>query len=131
MKKFLGKIIGDRRIVGGLLLIIQMCLFIWLLNNIFLIFPWVDFFCTILSIIIVVWIVRKNDNPSYKIPWIYPWVDSVFIRGLWSSTAIVSRSIPSIGALWFRAGTVTPFYGKHVVVESGYATDTHSCLPRA
>ncbi len=70
MKKILGRIIGDRRIVGGILIILQAAFVIWGLSNLLSIFPWVDFACTILSLIIVVWIVRKYDNPAYKIPWI-------------------------------------------------------------
>ena len=111
MKSFLGKIIGDRRIVGGLILIIQMCLFIWLLNNIFLIFPWVDVACTILSLCIVVWIVRKNDNPSYKIPWIililiFPLFGGLFYL-MWGNTPL-NRSRAS-----HKFEPITPDFSQH------------------
>lgn len=111
MKKFLGKIIGDRRIVGCLLLVIQICLVVWLLSNIFLIFPWVDFACTILSLVIVVWIVRKDDNPSYKIPWIililiFPLFGGLFYL-MWGNTPF-NRSRAS-----HKFEPMTPDFSEH------------------
>lgn len=70
MKKALGNIIGDRRIVGGILLFLQAGFVIWGLSNLFSLLPWFDVVSTVLSVIIVIWIVRKYDNPAYKIPWI-------------------------------------------------------------
>lgn len=92
MKKFLGKIIGDRRIAGGILLILQAFIVIWGISKIFLHFPWFEVFCNILSIIIVIWIVRKNDNPAYKIPWI-----------------ILILIFPLFGGLFYLAWGNTPF----------------------
>lgn len=70
MKKFFGNIIGDRRVVGGILLILQAGFVVWGLSNLFSLIPWFDVISTVLSVIIVIWIVRKYDNPAYKIPWI-------------------------------------------------------------
>ncbi len=61
---------GDRRFVGGFLLVIQLMVVMfgvgWVCDR----WPWVSPVLTVLSIIIVIWLVRKYDNPTYKISWI-------------------------------------------------------------
>lgn len=90
MKRLLGKLLGDRRIMGGLLLVLQAFLVIWGLSKVLEHVPWVDRFCTLLSVVIIIWLVRKYDNPSYKIPWIilillFPLFGGLFYL-LWGNT---------------------------------------------
>lgn len=70
MKKLLGRIFGDRRTLGGLLLAVQAVLVIWGLGAVSRHIWWAYPAGNVLSLVIIVWIVRKYDNPSYKIPWI-------------------------------------------------------------
>lgn len=70
MKKKIGGILQDRLLIGGILLILQliiMVLCIVLLSN-----KWLIFYRTfeILSIMMVIWLIRKYDNPAYKMAWI-------------------------------------------------------------
>ncbi len=92
MKRQLGKFLGDRRIMGGLLIFIQAVLVIWGMSKIIEYVPWVDRFCTLLSMVIIIWLVRKYDNPSYKIPWIililfFPLFGGLFYL-LWGNTPL-------------------------------------------
>lgn len=90
MKRLLGKVFGDRRIMGALLILIQAVLVIWGLGALSDRIPWLYRVCNILSIVIIIWIVRKYDNPSYKIPWIilillFPLFGGIFYL-LWGNT---------------------------------------------
>ncbi|MDR3766010.1 MAG: cardiolipin synthase [Butyricicoccus sp.] len=90
MKRQLGKLLGDRRIMGGVLLILQAILVVWGMSTLIAYVPWVDRFCTMLSVVIIIWLVRKYDNPSYKIPWIilillFPLFGGLFYL-LWGNT---------------------------------------------
>ena len=70
MLKKLQKLIADRRFVGGVLLALQAAAVICVIAFVSLSWMWVYRMCTILSAIIVIWLIRKYDNPAYKIPWI-------------------------------------------------------------
>lgn len=70
MLKKLQKLIADRRFVGGVLLALQAAAVICVIAFVSLNWMWVYRMCTILSAIIVIWLIRKYDNPAYKIPWI-------------------------------------------------------------
>ena len=59
MKRYLGKLLGDRRIMGALLILIQAVLVIWGLGTLSDHVPWIYRLCNILSVIIIIWIVRK------------------------------------------------------------------------
>ncbi len=52
----------------------------------------------ILGVVIVIWLVRKNDNPSYKIPWI-----------------ILILSLPVVGLVFFLFWGNTPFNRARLV----------------
>lgn len=54
--------------------------------------PWIYRLCNILSVIIIIWIVRKYDNPSYKIPWI-----------------VLILLFPLFGGIFYLAWGNTPF----------------------
>lgn len=90
MLKRLQKMLGDRRMVGGVLLIAQAAAMVWLICFLSWRWMWLYRVCNILSAIIVIWIVRKYDNPAYKIPWIvlillFPIFGGVFYM-LWGNT---------------------------------------------
>ena len=69
LKKLEGLLI-DRRIVGGVLLLLQAAAMIWLVSFLSWRWMWVYRICIIISAVMVIWLVRKYDNPAYKIPWI-------------------------------------------------------------
>lgn len=90
MKKIFGKILGDRLIMGGLLIIVQAVLVIWGMGRLLELLPWLDGVCKLVSAVIIIWLVRKYDNPSYKIPWIilillYPLFGGLFYL-MWGNT---------------------------------------------
>ncbi|MGI6182212.1 MAG: PLDc N-terminal domain-containing protein, partial [Agathobaculum sp.] len=70
MRKILGRALGDRRVVGGVLLIIQFVIVMTGVNWLSGRWEWMPRLLTILSLLIVIWLVRKYDNPTYKISWI-------------------------------------------------------------
>ena len=92
MLKKVRKLIGDRRVVGGLLLALQVAFMIWLICFISLRWMWIYRVCNIISAIMVVWLIRKYDNPAYKIPWI-----------------IVILLFPIFGGLFYLMWGNTPF----------------------
>lgn len=90
MKKKVGGILRDRLFIGGVLLLLQIVLMITAISS--LSERWIFFYRTfiVLSIIMVIWLVRKHDNPSYKIAWIiviliFPLFGGVFYL-FWGNT---------------------------------------------
>lgn len=92
MRRFLGRFVTDRRIVGGCLLIFQFLIVLNLLGFIIARWSWLPRFLTILSAITVIWLVRKYDNPTYKISWIIVIILLPLVGGLfylfWGNTPI-------------------------------------------
>lgn len=70
MRKLVGRLLGDRRIVGGFLLAFQLLIVMYGLGWLSETSSWMPHALTVLSVIIVIWLVRKYDNPTYKITWI-------------------------------------------------------------
>lgn len=70
MKKLLGNIFGNRLTIGALLILLQAFLVIWGLGALSRHIWWAYPVGTALSVVIIIWIASKDDNPSYKIPWI-------------------------------------------------------------
>ncbi|MBE6023975.1 MAG: cardiolipin synthase [Cellulosilyticum sp.] len=71
MKKFLN-FIFSRMVIIGILILFQVSIIIWViwrLSNYFLYFY---VFCMLISIVAVIHLVSKNDNPSYKLAWSVP-----------------------------------------------------------
>lgn len=70
MRKILGQLLADRRVVGGILLVAQLVIVMgglgWMSER----WTWLPWVLIVLSVIIVIWLVRKYDNPTYKISWI-------------------------------------------------------------
>ncbi|MDY3618331.1 cardiolipin synthase [Agathobaculum sp.] len=92
MRKWLGKMFSDRRVVGGLLLIAQFLIVLFGVGLATENWRWLSTLLTVLSIIIVIWLVRKYDNPTYKISWI-----------------IIILVLPLFGGLFYLLWGNTPF----------------------
>lgn len=69
MRRKVGKLLGDRRVVGGFLLLIQLAIVMFGVGWASTEYHWLTPALTVLSVIIVIWLVRKYDNPMYKITW--------------------------------------------------------------
>lgn len=69
MRRKIGKLLGDRRVVGGFLLLIQLAIVMFGVSWASTEYHWLTPALTVLSVIIVIWLVRKYDNPMYKITW--------------------------------------------------------------
>lgn len=70
VKKQVGGILRDRLFIGGLLLVLQIVLMIVLIGTATGRWRYLYHTCVVLSVGIVIWLVRKHDNPAYKIAWI-------------------------------------------------------------
>ena len=92
MRRILGRLIADRRVVGGCLLALQLVIVMYGLDWISMRWSWLPHMLTVLSLIIVIWLVRKYDNPTYKISWI-----------------IVILLLPLFGGLFYLLWGNTPF----------------------
>lgn len=92
MRRIVGRLLGDRRVVGGCLLVIQLGIVMFGLDWFSTRWSWMPGILTVLSFIIVIWLVRKYDNPTYKITWI-----------------IVILLLPLFGGLFYLLWGNTPF----------------------
>lgn len=70
VRRRLGRLFGDRRLIGALLMLLQSVGFLAVLTQLtgrwrvlVTLFTW-------LSVIMVIWLMRKEDNPAYKTAWI-------------------------------------------------------------
>ncbi len=110
MRRFLGRLLGDRRVVGGCLLIVQLFMVMFGVGWACRRWQWLSPSLTVLSIIIVIWLVRKYDNPTYKISWI-----------------IVILMLPLLGGLFYLMWGNTPLNRartkhKYEPVHPGFAS---------
>ena len=71
LKKLL-KILLSRTVIVGLLILLQLFVLIGTIYNLSSNYVYVYLFFTILSYAVVLWIMSKKDNPSYKLGWILP-----------------------------------------------------------
>ncbi|MEG0855147.1 MAG: cardiolipin synthase [Terrisporobacter sp.] len=62
----------SRIVIVGLMLTIQLIIFIMLITKFSHISVRASFICTIISALVVLWIINKSDNPAYKLAWIIP-----------------------------------------------------------
>ncbi len=92
MRRILGRLLADRRFVGGFLLTAQLIIVMFGVSLVSERWAWISPTLTVLSIIIVIWLVRKYDNPTYKITWI-----------------IVILMLPLFGGLFYLIWGNTPF----------------------
>lgn len=70
VRRRLGRLLGDRRLIGGLLILLQAVGMVLLLTQLtgrwrglVTVFNWI-------SAVMVIWLFRKEDNPAYKTAWI-------------------------------------------------------------
>lgn len=71
MKKIF-KILGSRLVIVGVLLLVQISWFVMVIEYIGRYSEILNFILTIISIITVLWLVNKQDNPAYKLAWVIP-----------------------------------------------------------
>ena len=62
----------SRMVVVGLMIAIQLGIFLFLLIKFSHYSAIASIICTIISALAVLWIINKNDNPAYKLAWIIP-----------------------------------------------------------
>lgn len=70
--KKLVKILGSRLVIVGVLLLVQISWFIMVIEYIGRYSQIINSVLTIISIITVLWLVNKQDNPAYKLAWVIP-----------------------------------------------------------
>ena len=70
MRRLFGRLLADRRVVGGFFLVVQLVAVMYGLGWISDYWSWLPYFLNVLSFTIVNWLERKYDNPTYKIAWI-------------------------------------------------------------
>ena len=92
MRRLLGRLLADRRVVGGFFLVVQLVAVMYGLDWISERWQWVPYVLNVLSFSIVIWLVRKYDNPNYKIAWI-----------------IIILLLPLFGGLFYLLWGNTPF----------------------
>ena len=64
---FLSKVI-----IVGLLLVLQIGIIVYGMISLGKYFAYVQALCTILSLVVVIYIINKPDNPAYKLAWVVP-----------------------------------------------------------
>ena len=72
----------SRLVIVGLLIALQavfLVVFIWRLSSYFVFLYGA---LLVLSILVTLWLVNKNDNPSYKLAWIIPIMTFPMFGGL-------------------------------------------------
>ena len=92
MRRLFGRLLADRRVVGGFFLVVQLVAVMYGLGWISDYWSWLPYFLNVLSFTIVIWLVRKYDNPTYKIAWI-----------------IIILVLPLFGGLFYLLWGNTPF----------------------
>lgn len=116
MRKKIGALLGDRRFVGAVLMALEVVLMLGLLFFLSDRSAWVYRGCIAVSIIMVIWLVRKYDNPAYKIAWV-----------------IIILIFPLCGGLFYLIWGNTPFNSgrrKHQF-SPGKPDFSASCEPPA
>ena len=71
MKKVLN-FIFSRMVIVGVLIVFQIGVIIWVVWKLSNYFFYFYIFCMLISIIAVIYLVSKNENPSYKLAWAIP-----------------------------------------------------------
>lgn len=90
MRKKLFGLLGDRRFIAAILIVIQALILMGILNLLSENFSWIYHVFQAISWIMVIWLIRKEDNPAYKMAWIiviliFPLFGGVFYL-LWGNT---------------------------------------------
>lgn len=80
--KKLFKVLVSRLFIVGMLLLLQVIWFIIIVEIVGRYSNLVNSFFTLLSIIAVLWLVNKKDNPAYKLAWVIPILSYPLLGGL-------------------------------------------------
>ena len=62
----------SRMVIVGLMIVVQVAVFLFLLIKFAHYSAIVSMIGTIISALVVLWIINKSDNPAYKLAWIIP-----------------------------------------------------------
>ncbi|MFI3115916.1 MAG: cardiolipin synthase [Clostridia bacterium] len=97
MIKSIKKILANRVIVGGILILVQFLIVIHFLWRLHTESPLFHTSFQVISTLIVIWLARKEDNPAYKISWIilifaFPIVGGIFYL-FWGNTPLNKASM--------------------------------------
>ena len=71
IRKLLHKII-NRKVITCLLILVQIAWCVGLIYNTAIIFPLLNSFFYAVGIVVAIYIINRDGNPSYKIAWIIP-----------------------------------------------------------
>lgn len=71
MKKFLSKIL-TRKVLTTVLIALQVVWWILLLSRVSSIFPQINALFGIIGVFVAIYIINRDNNPSYKLAWIFP-----------------------------------------------------------
>lgn len=66
------KLIQKRIVIVGLLILIQVIWGISMLTRLAVYSDWLNMFLTAISVLVVLYVVSKDENPAYKLAWIIP-----------------------------------------------------------
>lgn len=80
--KKLFQVLVSRLFIVGMLLLLQVSWFIIIVETVGRYSNLVNSFFTLLSIIAVLWLVNKKDNPAYKLAWVIPILSYPLLGGL-------------------------------------------------
>lgn len=69
MKKFV-KLLFSRLVIVAFLILLQACVIIGVFLKLSNYFIYIHYLFVIISVIIVIYLINKNEEPSFKIPWI-------------------------------------------------------------
>mgnify|MGYP000756273190 FL=1 len=71
-KKDKDRLFLSKVIIVGLLLVLQIGIIVYGMISLGKYFAYVQALCTILSLVVVIYIINKPDNPAYKLAWVVP-----------------------------------------------------------
>ena len=71
MKKFLSKIL-TRKVITSVLIALQIIWWVMMLFQVSSIFPRINAVFSVIGVFVVIYIINKDTNPSYKLAWILP-----------------------------------------------------------
>lgn len=71
-KKTKDRLFLSKVIIVGFLILLQVAFFISMMTLLGKYYVYVEIFCTIVSLVVVIYIINKPDNPAYKLAWVVP-----------------------------------------------------------
>ena len=102
MKKILKKILQNRLVAFGLILAVELAWLLIFLTELVNYSTVISILFTVLSLLVVLWIINRDDNPAYKMAWI-----------------ILIMTVPLIGGLFYLAvGHKQPSRGMRRKMEA-------------